>query len=49
RAERLSNLRVRLGNRFSRTGAIADLEEAIQVARHAVEATPEEHLDRAGR
>ncbi|KAH6871883.1 CHAT domain-containing protein [Thelonectria olida] len=49
RAAWLNNLGVRLGDRYSRTGAMADLEEAIRVAREAVKATPEDHPDRAGR
>ncbi|RYP05472.1 hypothetical protein DL765_009836 [Monosporascus sp. GIB2] len=35
--------------RFARTGDISDLEEAIGVAREAVDATPQDHPDRAGR
>ncbi|KAH8782658.1 TPR domain-containing protein [Diaporthe sp. PMI_573] len=38
-----------LRNRYTRTGAVADLEEAITIARQAVEATPKDHPDRAGR
>ncbi|KAK8031899.1 hypothetical protein PG990_001633 [Apiospora arundinis] len=49
RAGRLNNLGVQLGNRYSRTGAMADLEEAIYTTRQAVEATPENHPDFAGR
>ncbi|KAB5536166.1 CHAT domain-containing protein [Coniochaeta sp. 2T2.1] len=33
--------------RYSRTGAIADLEEAIHVVREAVESTPPDHPDRS--
>lgn len=47
RAMYLNNLGNRLGNRYSRTGAMADLEEAIQVAREAVEATSYDHPNRA--
>ncbi|EED11432.1 hypothetical protein TSTA_080430 [Talaromyces stipitatus ATCC 10500] len=49
RAMYLNNLGAYLGNRYFRTGAMADLEEAIQVGRRAVDATPENQLDRAGR
>ncbi|RYP58987.1 hypothetical protein DL771_011041 [Monosporascus sp. 5C6A] len=56
RAARLNNLGNRLGDRYSRTGAMSDLEEAIgmdleeaiRVAREAVDATPQDHPDRAG-
>ncbi|KAL8365101.1 hypothetical protein RB595_004089 [Gaeumannomyces hyphopodioides] len=36
-----------LGDRYSRTGAMADLEEAIRLGREAVDATPLDHPDRA--
>jgi hypothetical protein len=45
----LNNVGISLGDRYSRTGATADLEEAIQVARKAVDATPDNHPDQAGR
>jgi tetratricopeptide (TPR) repeat protein len=44
----LHNLGTQLGNRYSRTGAITDLEEAIRVIQEAVKATPEDHPDWAG-
>lgn len=34
-----------LTERYSRTGAIADLEEAIQVSQQAIDATPDDHPD----
>ena len=46
RARHLNDLGVLLSNRFSRIGAMADLEEAIQVEREAVNITPD-HLNRA--
>ncbi|KAF2629495.1 hypothetical protein BU25DRAFT_268013 [Macroventuria anomochaeta] len=49
RSARLNDLGNCLGSRYSRTGAIADLEEAIQIARQAVDATPQHHRDRAAR
>ncbi|KAJ5413883.1 CHAT domain-containing protein [Penicillium cosmopolitanum] len=36
------------GDSYSRTGAIADLEEALSIARQAINATPSDHPDRAG-
>ncbi len=36
---------MQLANRYSRTQAIADLEESIRVAREAVESTPVNHED----
>ncbi|TLD03110.1 uncharacterized protein PgNI_12562 [Pyricularia grisea] len=45
----LNNVGVHLGDGFSRTEALADLEEAIKVGREAVEATPINSPDRAGR
>ncbi|KAM5342911.1 hypothetical protein ACJ41O_013877 [Fusarium nematophilum] len=47
RAALLHNLGVRLGDRFPRAGAMADLDEAIHVAREAVTATPDNHPVRA--
>jgi tetratricopeptide (TPR) repeat protein len=47
RAWRLHNLRIRLSARYSRTGAITDLEEAIQLARQVVDMTPKDHPNRA--
>ncbi|KAK1838551.1 TPR domain-containing protein [Colletotrichum chrysophilum] len=44
----LDDLGNRLGDRYSCTGAMADLEEAILIAIQAVEATPEDHPDQAG-
>jgi len=35
--------------RYERTGKMEDLEEAIQVARQAVDVTPEDHPDLAER
>ncbi|ROT37123.1 hypothetical protein SODALDRAFT_279961, partial [Sodiomyces alkalinus F11] len=46
-AARMNNLGCMLQSRYERTGATADLEEAIGVARQAVEATPDNHPDRA--
>ncbi|KAH7117313.1 CHAT domain-containing protein [Dactylonectria macrodidyma] len=45
----LNNLGNRLGDRYSRTESMTDLEEAIQVGREATNATPPDHPDRAGR
>lgn len=36
-------------DKFKRTGAIADLETAIQRFQEALDATPADHPDRAGR
>ncbi|KUL81295.1 hypothetical protein ZTR_09390 [Talaromyces verruculosus] len=47
RAGQLNNLGSHLGDRYSRTGAMADLEEAIEVTRQAVETTPDDNPDRA--
>ncbi|KAK4148475.1 hypothetical protein C8A00DRAFT_47666 [Chaetomidium leptoderma] len=44
---RLNNLGNKLESRYERTGAMADLEEAIGVARQAVAATPDDHPNRA--
>ncbi|KID95310.1 TPR Domain containing protein, partial [Metarhizium majus ARSEF 297] len=44
----LNNLGNKLEGRYERTGVIADLEEAIRVARQAVDLTPVDHPDRAG-
>ncbi|KAH7232458.1 CHAT domain-containing protein [Fusarium solani] len=46
-AGRVNNLAVMLQGRYERTGNVADLEEAIDVARQAVAATPDDHPDRA--
>ncbi|RYP48549.1 hypothetical protein DL768_005588 [Monosporascus sp. mg162] len=46
---RLDNLGNQLESRYERTGEITDLEEAIGVAREAVESTPHDHPDQAGR
>ncbi|KFZ23764.1 hypothetical protein V502_01755 [Pseudogymnoascus sp. VKM F-4520 (FW-2644)] len=43
----LSNLGVFLESRYERTGDIADLEEAIQVARRAAASTPKDHFNLA--
>ena len=48
RARWLNNLGVGLGDRYERTEAIVDLEEAIGVIREAVDITPEDHQYRAG-
>jgi hypothetical protein len=45
----LNNLVNKLESRYKRTGKIEDLKEAIQVARQAVNITPEDHPDLAGR
>lgn len=42
----LNNLRVRLGDRYLRTGAMGDLNEAIRMTQNAVDATPKDHPDR---
>ena len=47
RAERLSELGSTLRIRFERTGAQADLDKAIDMARQAAAATPSGHPDRA--
>ncbi|KAL4937664.1 CHAT domain-containing protein [Aspergillus oleicola] len=44
-----NELSIQLGNRYSRTGAIIDLREAIQIGQEAVKATPEDHPDRVWR
>jgi hypothetical protein len=46
-ADRLNNLGIMLGSWYKRTSEIKDLEEAIQVARLAVESMLEDHLNRA--
>jgi hypothetical protein len=43
----LSNLGVALWSRFERTGQQGDLDEAVVVGRQAVQATPDDHPDRA--
>ncbi|KAH8661816.1 hypothetical protein BGZ61DRAFT_316863, partial [Ilyonectria robusta] len=48
RAGRLNNAGTRLGYRYSRTGAMADLDEAIRLGREAIDATPLDHPARAG-
>jgi len=45
----LSNLGIMLSRRFERTGSIDDLNRAVDVAEQAVNATPEDHPNRAGR
>ncbi|KAL2195348.1 CHAT domain-containing protein [Corynascus similis CBS 632.67] len=45
--KRLNNLGVMLQCRYERTGEMADLEEAIEMARQAVESTPHDHPGRA--
>jgi tetratricopeptide (TPR) repeat protein len=47
RAEQLSNLGVYLGQRYDRTGAIADLDEAINMTRLVINDTPWDHPDRS--
>ena len=44
----LSNLALALRARFERTGALADLDEAVSIAQEAVNATPAAHPDRPG-
>ena len=44
----LSNLGAMLGMRFERTGSIDDLNRAVDIADQAVDATPADHLGRAG-
>ncbi|KAL8295079.1 hypothetical protein RB600_000852 [Gaeumannomyces tritici] len=44
----LSNLGAMLGRRFERTGSMDDLNRAVEVADMAVDATPQDHPDRAG-
>ena len=36
-----------MGDRYSRTGSMNDLQKAIRVGQAAVDVTPEDHLDRA--
>jgi hypothetical protein len=45
----LNNLGNWLGRRFERTGSMDDLNRAVDVADMAVNATPQDHPDRAGR
>ncbi|KAK4244031.1 CHAT domain-containing protein [Corynascus novoguineensis] len=45
--QRLNNLGVVFWSRYERTGEMADLEEAIRMARQAVESTPHDHQDRS--
>ncbi|KAL9563512.1 hypothetical protein ACKAV7_012180 [Fusarium commune] len=45
----LNDLGVLLGERFSSTGTIDDLQQAIEIGRRAVGATPPNHPDYAGR
>ncbi|KAK6495590.1 hypothetical protein TWF481_002638 [Arthrobotrys musiformis] len=45
----LKNLAVMLGTRFNRTGSMDDLDRAVEVANMAVDATSQDHPDRAGR
>src|SRR5207248_692643 len=49
RAALLNNLGSWLGRRFERTGAIDDLNRAIEVTDMAIQNTPPDHSDRAGR
>ena len=44
----LSNLGGALQVRFGRTGAVEDLDRAIDVGRQAVDATPGDHPNRPG-
>src|SRR5256886_8176985 len=44
-----SNLGNKLGRRYERTGKMEDLEEALRVARQAVDVPPEDHPGVAGR
>jgi tetratricopeptide (TPR) repeat protein len=44
----LNNLGIFLGERYERTGELADLEKAIRIARQAIDSTPGDHPDRAG-
>ncbi|MEU6408167.1 tetratricopeptide repeat protein [Microbispora sp. NPDC046933] len=48
RALCLSSLGIVLLTRFERTGAMADLDEAIQRGRQAVQLTPADHPNRIG-
>jgi methyl coenzyme M reductase subunit C-like uncharacterized protein (methanogenesis marker protein 7) len=43
----LSNLGAMLGRRFERTGSMDDLNRAVEVTNMAVDATPQDHPDRA--
>jgi hypothetical protein len=43
-----NNLANKLESRYERTGKMEDLEEAIERARKAVAATPDDHPDRVG-
>lgn len=45
----LNNLGNNLGNKFSRTGVMADLEKAIIASQKAVKATPQDHTNRVTR
>jgi hypothetical protein len=45
----LSNLGIHLRNGYIRTGAVADLDEAIKVTKEAVTATTQDHPDLASR
>ncbi|KAI3321054.1 hypothetical protein HD806DRAFT_504428 [Xylariaceae sp. AK1471] len=45
----LDYLRIRLSARYARTGALADLEEALKISRQVVDMTPIDHPDRAMR
>jgi tetratricopeptide (TPR) repeat protein len=47
RASYLNNLGNELWNRYEQIGHTADLEEAIQATRQAIDFTPEDHPDRA--
>jgi tetratricopeptide (TPR) repeat protein len=48
-ASRWNDLGLMLDRRYSRSGEMADLQEAIAAARQAVNSTPNEHVHRPGR
>ena len=48
RAEHLANLGAVLLTRFKRTGTRTDLDEAIEITRAAIDATPAEHPGQRG-
>jgi len=47
--ENFGKLGNKLGSRFERTGKMEDLEESIRITQEAVNITPEDHPDLAGR